>query len=221
MQRKDEGAPDASTMVRLLLVRHCQSTWNSQGRIQGQQDPPLSTEGKAQARAIGERLRGESLGALYCSDLARSYDTACAIGACQDLVAIRDRDLRERGYGAWEGQPLADLMANTADWEQHRNNPQWAPQGAENGPALYRRTQAALRRIVHRHEGETVAVVMHGGGLRMYFCHLFGLSLEHYWQVNVAHASLSIVDWHDAMPTLILWNDSHHVTAIPAASTIY
>ena len=52
-------------MVRLLLIRHCQSTWNSQGRIQGQQDPPLSTEGEAQAQAIAERLRAESLGAMY------------------------------------------------------------------------------------------------------------------------------------------------------------
>lgn len=208
-------------MVRLLLVRHCQSTWNSQGRIQGQQDPPLSAEGEAQARAIGERLRAESLGAVYCSDLARSYDTAQAIGLFHDLEAVRDSDLRERGYGAWEGQRLADLMANTVAWEQHRHNPDWAPAGAENGPALYKRTQAALRRIVHRHDGESVAVVMHGGGLRMYFCHLFGLSLEHYWQVNVAHASLSIVDWHETVPTLILWNDSHHVTSILAASTIY
>ena len=74
-------------------------------------------------------------------------------------------------------------MANAAEWEQHRHDPDWAPAGAENGPDLYRRTQAAMRRIVHRHEGLTVAVVMHGGGLRMYFCHLFGLSLEHYWQV--------------------------------------
>lgn len=208
-------------MVRLLLVRHCQSTWNSQGLIQGQQDPPLSPEGEAQARAIAERLGTESLGALYCSDLARSYDTAQAIGALHDLDAVRDCDLRERGYGSWEGQRLSDLMANTAVWEQHRHNPDWATAGAENGPALYQRTQAALRRIVHRHEGETVAVVMHGGGLRMYFCHLFDLALDHYWQVNVAHASLSIVDWHETVPTLILWNDSHHVSSIPAASTIY
>ena len=208
-------------MVRLLLVRHCQSTWNSQGRIQGQQDPPLSAEGAAQAKALGERLRHESLGGIYCSDLARSYETAQAIRAFHDLIAVRDRDLRERGYGVWEGQRLDDLMANTADWQQHRHDPDWAPDGAENGPALYQRTQAALRRIVHRHEGQTVAVVMHGGGLRMYFCHLFGLSLEHYWQVSVAHASLSIVDWHETVPTLMLWNDSHHATRIPAASTIY
>ena len=208
-------------MVRLLLVRHCQSTWNSQGRIQGQQDPPLSVEGQAQAQAVAERLAGESLGGLYCSDLARSYDTARAIGARHDATAVRDADLRERGYGAWEGRRLSDLMANTADWEQHRHDPQWAPAGAEDGPALYRRTQAALRRIVHRHEGETVAVVMHGGGMRMYFCHLFDLPLERYWQVTVGHASLSVVDWHDTLPTLIVWNDTHHLTGIPAASTIY
>lgn len=208
-------------MVRLLLIRHCQSTWNSQGRIQGQQDPPLSPEGVDQAGAIGERLGAESLGAIYSSDLARSYETALAIGAYHEVVVVRDRDLRERGYGCWEGQRLADLMANTADWEQHCNNPKWAPEGAEDGPALYQRTQAALRRIVHRHEGETVAVVMHGGGLRMYFCHLFGLPLDHYWQVNIAHASLSVVDWHHAKPTLISWNDSYHVAAIPTASTIY
>lgn len=208
-------------MVRLLLVRHCQSTWNSQGRIQGQQDPPLSAEGEAQARAIGERLCEESLGAIYCSDLARSYDTALAINAFHELAVVRDCDLRERGYGCWEGQRLADLMANTVDWNQHRDNQQWAPEGAENGPALYQRTQAAMRRIVHRHEGETVAVVMHGGGLRMYFCQLFGLQLDHYWQVTIDHASLSIVDWRDAVPTLISWNDSYHVAAIPTASTIY
>ena len=208
-------------MVRLLLVRHCQSTWNSQGRIQGQQDPPLSVEGQAQAQALAERLAGECLGGLYCSDLARSYDTARAIGARHDATAVRDADLRERGYGAWEGRRLSKLMANAADWEKHRHDPQWAPAGAEDGPALYRRTQAALRRIVHRHEGETVAVVMHGGGMRMYFCHLFDLPLERYWQVTVGHASLSIVDWSDTLPTLIVWNDTHHLTGIPAASTIY
>ena len=208
-------------MVRLLLVRHCQSTWNSQGRIQGQQDPPLSVEGQAQAQALAERLAGEALGGLYCSDLARSYDTARVIGARHDATAVRDADLRERGYGAWEGRRLSQLMANAADWEKHRHDPQWAPAGAEDGPALYRRTQAALRRIVHRHEGETVAVVMHGGGMRMYFCHLFDLPLERYWQVTVGHASLSIVDWSDTLPTLIVWNDTHHLTGIPAASTIY
>ena len=208
-------------MVRLLLVRHCQSTWNSQGRIQGQQDPPLSDEGQSQARALRERLHGESLSGIYCSDLARSYDTARAIATPHNLISVRDSDLRERGYGIWEGQRLDDLMANTAEWEQHRHDPDWAPAGAENGPELYRRTQAAMRRIVHRHEDQTVAVVMHGGGLRMYFCHLFGLSLEHYWQVSIAHASLSIVDWHNNLPTLILWNDTHHLTGIPSTSTIY
>jgi broad specificity phosphatase PhoE len=208
-------------MVRLLLARHCQSTWNGKGLIQGQKDPPLSAEGEAQARALGERLQSETLGGLYCSDLARGYQTAQAIGACHDLIAVRDADLRERGYGAWEGQPLADLMANTVEWEKHRRDPDWAPVGAENGPALYQRTQAALRRIVHRHEGQTVAVVMHGGGLRMYFCHVFGLSLEHYWQVTVSHAGLSIVDWQDNEATLIAWNDSHHVSGLAATSTIY
>ena len=207
--------------MRLLLVRHCQSTWNSQGRIQGQQDPPLSDEGLSQARALGERLSGESLAGIYSSDLARSYDTAQAIAASHDLIVARDCDLRERGYGVWEGQELSLLMANAAEWQQHRHNPKWAPQGAENGPQLFQRTQAALRRIVHRHEGETAVVVMHGGGLRMYFCHLFGLSLEHYWQVTVGHASLSIVEWEETQPTLILWNDTHHLTGIPAASTIY
>ncbi len=208
-------------MVRLLLVRHCQSTWNSQGRIQGQQDPPLSDEGQSQARALRERLHDETLSGIYCSDLARSYDTARAIATPHNAISVRDSDLRERGYGAWEGQRLDDLMASTAEWEQHRHDPDWAPAGAENGPDLYRRTQAAMRRIVHRHEDQTVAVVMHGGGLRMYFCLLFGLSLEHYWQVSIAHASLSIVDWQDNLPTLILWNDTHHLTGIPSTSTIY
>ena len=208
-------------MVRLLLIRHCQSTWNGQGRIQGQQDPPLSAEGREQARALGRRLRGEPLAAVYCSDLARGIATGREIAAPHGLTAVQDTALRERRYGVWEGRPLADLMADAAAWERHQHDPAWAPAGAENGPELYRRTQAALRRIVLRHDGATVAVVMHGGGMRMYFCHLFGLSLEHYWQVTVSHASVSIVAWQAVLPTLILWNDTHHLTKSPGASTIY
>ncbi len=208
-------------MVRLFLIRHCQSTWNDDGRIQGQQDPPLSVAGREQAQALGRRLRGEPLAAVYCSDLSRGYQTGKAIAAPHGQTPVQDTDLRERRYGVWEGQPLTGLMADTAAWERHQHDPAWAPKGAENGPELYRRTQAALERIVRRHEGDTVAVVMHGGGMRMYFCCLFGLSLEHYWQVTVSHGSISVIDWQAVLPTLIQWNDTHHLTVAPGASTIY
>src|SRR5690242_596043 len=89
---------------RLLLVRHGESTWNADGRIQGQLDPPLSERGVAQAREVAERFAGHRLAGLYSSDLARTWQTAVAIGAVVGIDPVPEPGLREIALGEWEGK---------------------------------------------------------------------------------------------------------------------
>jgi len=216
-----ERAKKWRAMVRTLLVRHGQSIWNAEGRVQGHQDPLLSEVGKEQAHALAERLRGISIHAAYSSDLSRCVETAHTIVQAHKLMVVRDADLRERGYGVCEGRTVAEMQKDAQTWVRLKDDPQWTIPGGESARQVYDRMRAAMRRIVQRHEGETVLVVTHGGPLRFYFLHVLGLPLESYWQVSVANASLSVVEWHGTRGILTLWNDTCHLNTLPRYNEIY
>jgi len=87
----------------LLLVRHGETDWNADGRLQGQTDRPLSDFGRRQARQLADELAGEELEAIYASDLSRARETAEIIGDRLGLATVLDPDLREKDWGTWEG----------------------------------------------------------------------------------------------------------------------
>ena len=102
----------AAPEVRLLLARHGQTLWNAAGRYQGQSDPPLSPEGKAEAAALVETLRGERIGAVLASPLRRAAATAAILARALGLPPpLTDPRLIELGYGAWEGLTQAEVKA--------------------------------------------------------------------------------------------------------------
>src|SRR5438874_12638863 len=88
---------------RLLLVRHGQSTWNREHRIQGQLDPPLSEDGRRQAELLGARLARRTFAAHFASDLKRAFETAEIIGAAVGMRPLPEPALRELSLGEWEG----------------------------------------------------------------------------------------------------------------------
>src|SRR5919205_4262120 len=90
-------------MTTLLLVRHGETDWNADGRLQGQTDRPLSDFGRRQARQLAQELVDEELEAIYASDLARARETAEIIGERLGLAVVLDADLREKDWGTWEG----------------------------------------------------------------------------------------------------------------------
>src|SRR6266568_6485948 len=95
--------PAKPSPARLLLVRHGQSTWNREHRIQGQLDPPLSTEGRRQAMQVARRLAGRRLAGFYSSDLKRAFETAGLIGEAVAATPSPSEALREIYLGLWEG----------------------------------------------------------------------------------------------------------------------
>src|SRR3954469_18439411 len=90
-------------MTELLLVRHGETDWNAEGKLQGHTDRPLNDYGRRQAEALAERLAEERVDAVYARDLARTRETAEIVGARLGLPVVLDPDLRERNWGTWEG----------------------------------------------------------------------------------------------------------------------
>src|ERR1700704_4943984 len=90
-------------MTELLLVRHGETDWNAEGKLQGHTDRPLNDHGRRQAQALAERLAGNSIDAVYASDLSRARETAEMVGEKLGLPVLVDPDLREKNWGNWEG----------------------------------------------------------------------------------------------------------------------
>lgn len=151
--------------TRLLLVRHGETSWNAQHRIQGRTDIDLNTAGERQARAVAQRLRSEPVAAIHSSDLLRAWRTAEAIGSALGLPVTPDAALRERDWGRFEGTRLADIaIENPADHARVvGRDPSFDAHGGESLEELALRTAQALRAIAARHVGKTVVVVSHGG----------------------------------------------------------
>jgi len=145
-------------MPRVLLVRHGQSTWNADGRWQGQADPPLSELGRLQARHAARTLG--AVDAIVASHLERARDTAAILAEELGVgpVAI-DPDLCERDAGEWSGLTRPEIDARWPGWVAAGRR----PPSFEADDHLLARTLAALGRIEADHRDTDVLVVTHGG----------------------------------------------------------
>lgn len=157
-------------MLRLLCIRHAESTWNAFGRWQGQADPPLSQGGRLAAEALAEKLRGEAplLAGLLTSDLSRARETAAILGAALALAPEAWPALREADVGAWSGRGSHEIAAAwPEDYRRFRaGDPDLRPGGGESRRAVRARAQGALRALEARFGGGAVALVTHLGWLR-------------------------------------------------------
>jgi broad specificity phosphatase PhoE len=148
----------------LLLVRHGETDWNAEGRLQGHTDRPLSDYGRRQAQRLAEELDSEELAAIYSSDLARAHETAAIVGERLDLPVELDPDLREKDWGTWEGLTAVE-----------RDRVEFVGESTE---AHQDRILRALHRISERHPGDArVLVVTHGGSMRRVQTAAMGMAL--------------------------------------------
>jgi 2,3-bisphosphoglycerate-dependent phosphoglycerate mutase len=147
----------------LLLVRHGETDWNADGRLQGQTDRPLSDFGRRQAQRLADELADEELEAIYASDLSRARQTAEILGVRLGLAIVLDPDLREKDWGTWEG--LTAIERDRVEFV------------GESTEAHQERTLRALRRIAERHPGGRVLVVTHGGSMRRVQTAALGMAL--------------------------------------------
>jgi broad specificity phosphatase PhoE len=154
--------------ARFLLIRHAESTWNAEGRWQGQADPPLSALGREQARELGRALAGRDIRALVASDLARAAETARILGEVLGLSPRLDARLRELDVGEWSGLSRDEVVARWPEtYERLRAGDVDArPDGGETFRELRVRVHEALLELAQAHPVGLVAVVTHGGAIR-------------------------------------------------------
>jgi probable phosphoglycerate mutase len=166
--------------TRLLLIRHGETEWNAQSRIQGHIDIGLSTRGHQQALALTRHVRAEAPAAVYASDLTRARQTALPLARDLGQQLRVDARLRERGFGLFEGFTYAEAQANWpneyAIWQ--RRDPRHALPGGESYLDARARVLECLEEIVRRHPGALVAVVTHGGVLDIVYRAAHGIAWE-------------------------------------------
>jgi probable phosphoglycerate mutase len=164
----------------VFLIRHGETDWNRDRRIQGQSDTPLNDTGREQARQLGRRLVEVHFDFAFSSDLRRATETAAIIVERRPVPILTYRDLRERAFGEWEGGFTEEIS--------RRQPEQWAawlrrardvsPPGGESQVTVERRVTAALDSIVDRGQDRTMLVVSHGGAIQAALHFWFGVDVR-------------------------------------------
>lgn len=177
------------TTTQLYLVRHGETDWNAEGRLQGHSESDLSERGQAQARARSDDIAALGLDAAYCSSSRRARQTAQGLlDGAVDGVVYRD-ELREICLGPWEGQLRWDIERDYPTLARHyRHQPErFELDGAETFAQLQARGAAALARIAADHPGQKVLVVSHGALIKATLLHHLGWPLAQLWQEPEVH----------------------------------
>lgn len=204
--------------VRITAVRHGETAWNVDTRIQGQIDIGLNARGQWQAQQLGAALAEHGLNHIYTSDLSRAHHTALAIaahaGIAPHTVALHT-GLRERAFGVFEGRTHAEIEAqwpqDALRWRQRV--PDWAPQGGESPLQLRQRVEQTVAHIAARHPGEHIALVAHGGVLDMLYRLATGQEVNAVRTWELGNCAINRLLWTPEGLTLVGWAGTGHLEA--------
>ena len=201
-------------MGQIFIVRHGETVWNREGRIQGHTDVALSNRGVEQAKKLASRLEDVRFDAAYASDLSRASETAAVILHGREVPLYPTPQLREYHKGAFEGMTDVELRTRyPAEYPSYiAKDLDYAPEGGESTRQVSARMSGVINEIKKRHLGHTVLVVGHGGSLRAAMMVLLGMPLDANWRFVFGNCTLSIVDTYEDNAVLRLFNDGSHLS---------
>jgi broad specificity phosphatase PhoE len=201
-----ERHPDAT---RLYLVRHAASALEP-GRCCGSLDVGLSEEGREQARRLAEALGGVELAAVYTSPLERARHTAAAIADRRNLVPNELPGLAEIDFGELEGRLFEEIAVShpdvSATWMSRPTEVEF-PAG-ERFADFSRRVRETTRDVRLAHEREAIAIVTHGGPIRIVVADALAMPPRELFRLDQSHAGFSVIDWIEDSPIMRLHNAS-------------
>jgi probable phosphoglycerate mutase len=201
--------------TRLCLVRHGETDWNVERRLQGHTDIPLNQHGLTQATQMAKALKAIQLqfDVLYSSDLQRASNTARAVEVMFGVKTIVDQALRERHLGALQGLTIDQApKIKPGLWTTHLNRDlDHTLEGGESIKQFANRIHTALENIRMQHAGKTILLVSHGGVLDMMYRLASNQSLESEKAVAVPNASLSWISHNGLSWQVDKWADTNHL----------
>jgi probable phosphoglycerate mutase len=202
--------------TRIIAIRHGETAWNVDTRIQGQLDVELNETGLWQARQVARALREEPLAAVYASDLARAYRTAEAIAQSAGLQPIPTPALRERHFGLFQTRTWNEIEQLWPDQAQlwRTRVPDWAPQGGESLITLRDRVSHAVNTLAAQHLGEQIVLVAHGGIMDVLYRLASGLDLQAPRTWSLGNAVINRLLWSPQGLTLVGWGDDQHLQEV-------
>ena len=199
--------------MKLFLIRHGETAWTVAKRYQGTTDIPLNPTGLRQAKRLARWLAAERPVRIYSSALRRSRQTAKVIAARLKLKPVADPRLNEICFGKWEGAFYRNL-ARTRGLEfcRWREGKLKCPPGGESVPSLARRIGKFLNEILDRHPEETVAVVSHGGPIKMFLFHVLKSLHSSIWSFRIDPASVSLIEGDRRLLQISWTNRTDHLS---------
>ncbi|MBI5740057.1 MAG: histidine phosphatase family protein [Nitrospirae bacterium] len=213
----------------LYLIRHGETVGAETKRYKGHLDVPLSDNGIRQMERVAEYLYRNTppipplsnggqggVTVVYCSDLSRAVKSAEIIAGPHGLKPVIIPELKERNFGIWEGMSFDEIREKYPDeFNAWASNPlEHSPIGGESTVEVRDRAVKALGKILNNppipplnKRGErSIAIVSHGGVIRVLLCHFLGVPLENVFRIEQGFAALNIIELHDDYPVVKLIN---------------
>lgn len=204
-------------MTEILLIRHGETDWNVEKRLQGHIDIGLNDKGRWQAETLGNALAEEKLDAVYSSDLQRALITAQAIAALQGLIVQKEARLRERCYGALEGMSYQEISQAYPDtytaWRSRDIHARY-PAGANPAETLLEfsnRVVQAVTELARKHARHKIAIVTHGGVLDCVHRVAAGKNLSAKRDFDIFNAGINRLIWEGDTLRISHWGDIAHL----------
>lgn len=202
-------------VTRILAIRHGETAWNVDTRIQGHLDIPLNDSGLQQARWLAQALtKRDELHAIYASDLSRAHVTAQTIADAAGLAVIPHLGLRERSFGEFQGRTFAEIEAELPEHARHwrTRTPDWTPPGAgESLITLRDRVLATVDELAARHVGQKIVLVAHGGVMDVLYRAATRLDLQAPRTWLLPNTAVNRLLWTPQGLSLVGWADTTHL----------
>lgn len=199
--------------TRIVAIRHGETAWNVDTRIQGHLDIPLNDTGLWQANQVARALADEPIAAIYTSDLQRAHATAQAVARTTGAPLTTHTGLRERSFGHFQGRTFAEIESELPDdaYRWRKRDPHYAPEGGESLVTFRERIERTVAQLAQQHLGEQVVMVAHGGVLDALYrlATRQDIQAPRTWQLS--NAAINRLLWTPDGLSLVGWADTQHL----------
>jgi probable phosphoglycerate mutase len=200
-------------MTVIYLIRHGETMWNREKRLQGHIDIGLNERGYWQAEQIGQHLSSRPIAAVISSDLSRAIDTAKAVATHHRKELLLDEGLRERHYGVMQGLSHDEIIEkhprNHAAWKNREVD--FVPESGESLQQFYDRVLRSTMSWVERYPNQEIAMVAHGGVLDCLNRAATKKSLDAVRDFEILNASLNTLSYENGQLQLVEWGNIAHL----------
>ena len=204
--------------TRISAIRHGETAWNVDTRLQGHLDIPLNEVGLRQAQHLAQTLvQRETIDAIYASDLSRAHSTAQAIAQAMGQSVTVHAGLRERHFGAFQGRTYAQIETELPEhaWHWRKRTPDWAPPGGgESLIVLRERVIQTVEALAAAHAGQHIVMVAHGGVLDILYRAAARLDLQAPRTWALTNTAVNRLLWTPQGLSLVGWGDTSHLDAV-------